>query len=92
MVGRLVRFFKRCAVPLEDWLRPLFFVGGDGNHSGNRRGGLGQAASWQLDLVRAGGSAETHDPSCSRAHADEWFSEPGRAVESAGRSDVIGRL
>ena len=52
LVGWLVRFFKRYAVPLEDWLRPLFLALGDGNHSGNRRGGLGQAASRQWDLVR----------------------------------------
>ena len=83
-----VRFLKRYAVPLGDWLRPLLFAVGDGSHSGNRQGAVGRTEGsgicrGPLRTLRAGGSAETHDPSWNRAHAAEWFSKPGRAVESA---------
>ena len=81
-VSDFLRTIKRYAVLLEDWLRPLLFAVGDGNHSGDRQGALGQTD----DSGICRGPLRTfrcYDPSWNRAHAAEWCSKPGRAVESA---------
>ena len=94
-LGWLIRFFKRCAVPLEDRLRPQFFAVGDSNHSGNRRGGLEQAASGQWDLVRTTPFVVDLQrltiPAAVEPTPLSGFRSQGAQWSPRGRSDVIGR-
>ena len=92
-------FASSCQTPflLEDWLRPPFFAVGDGNHSGNRRGGLGQGSkqavgSGEDHPLGAGGCAEKLTISAAVEPTPlSGFRSQGAQWSPRGRSDVIGR-
>ena len=77
-------------------MRPLFSAVGDGNHSGNRRGGLRQGASGQWDPVRTTPFALVDLQKIRISAAVEptplsGFRSRGAQWSPRGRSDVIGR-